>query len=524
MLFEQAGLAEQADHEYIHFNGQGLISAETLMQLAVVLDMPHLLQTDFYSQYHEHTVYATRQIGDIVEMGDCYAMYQNKAVNGILYFVPEARISYYSYNAAILLGATPNELVGKKLAEVFPFLNKWMDHINDFGEQVVKWSGRELSFDIWTTPTHGSVAGYILISDYKAEREKELRLRSKMLKTHQYAKYTFSNIRGNSAIMQRCRETAQKFARSRATVLITGASGTGKELFASAIHNESPRKKGPFVAINCGALVESLLESELFGYEAGAFTGARKEGKQGLFEMAHEGTLFLDEIGEMPLSLQVRLLRVLQEREVVRVGGQQVIPVDVRIIAATNRNLQEQVEAGRFRADLYYRLNVLPLELPGLNERREDILPLFYYIRDNEKYGFELAPEAAHCIEAYDYQGNVRELHNCVEYLGSLEAEKICYEELPSYMKRGIKAQDSPVPMVKIEEVLDESAVDSLVFNTICSLLKQRKPAGRTSIYTELQKHGYSISEMRIRNILDKLNADGKIERGRGRAGISVNF
>lgn len=166
--------------------------------------------------------------------------------------------------------------------------------------------------------------------------------------------------------------------------------------------------------------MESLLESELFGYEGGAFTGARREGKAGLFELAHEGTLFLDEIGEMPLTLQVKLLRVLQEKEVVRVGGHDVIPVDVRIIAATNRNLRQLVHEGKFRLDLYYRLNVLPLSLPGLNERREDIPLLCSVMQQENGLTFSMNQEVMDILKNHSYEGNVRELLNCLEYLGSL--------------------------------------------------------------------------------------------------------
>src|SRR5690606_31795881 len=166
----------------------------------------------------------------------------------------------------------------------------------------------------------------------------------------------------------------QRMAKSNSSILITGETGTGKELFAQAIHNYSPRRDNPFVAINCGAIPESLLESELFGYEEGAFTGAKKGGKPGLFEIADRGTLFLDEITEMPMSLQVKLLRVLKEKEVVRIDGDRIINVDVKIIAATNGNIKERVDMGEFRKDLYYRLNVLPLYIPPLRERKEDIL------------------------------------------------------------------------------------------------------------------------------------------------------
>ncbi|WP_343587761.1 sigma 54-interacting transcriptional regulator, partial [Herbaspirillum sp.] len=232
--------------------------------------------------------------------------------------------------------------------------------------------------------------------------------------------------------MEAVRHSITLFARSPATVLIQGETGTGKELAAQAIHRAHPLMQGkvqaahPFVAVNCGALAESLLESELFGYEEGAFTGSRRGGRAGLFEAAHRGTLFLDEIGEMPLPLQTRLLRVLEEREVVRVGGTRPIPVNVRIISATHCDLDARVREGRFRADLYYRLGVLRLQLPPLRERREDILNLAEWHLKHALAALDVRPHAnlhaeiAHCaplLAAYAWPGNVRELRNMMERL-----------------------------------------------------------------------------------------------------------
>ncbi|MFY0545656.1 sigma 54-interacting transcriptional regulator [Brevibacillus sp. H7] len=214
---------------------------------------------------------------------------------------------------------------------------------------------------------------------------------------------------------------ASKVAEVDSTVLILGESGVGKEVIASYIHQNSARKDKPFIKVNCGAIPENLLESELFGYEKGAFTGASKEGKLGLFELANEGTLFLDEIGEIPLNLQVKLLRVLQENELVRIGGIKPVRINVRIIAATNRNLQEETKKGNFREDLYYRLNVVPLYVPPLRERKEDILPLVLHFiqKYNEKYQKykTFSQEALECLQAYQWPGNVRELQNIVERL-----------------------------------------------------------------------------------------------------------
>lgn len=234
-------------------------------------------------------------------------------------------------------------------------------------------------------------------------------------------KITLDNIIGNSEIMEYTKQKALIAAKSNSTVLITGESGTGKELFARAIHNHSDRTDYPFVAVNCAAIPDNLLESELFGYEEGAFTGAKKGGKPGKFELAHKGTIFLDEIGDMSLHLQGKLLRVLQEREVDKIGGNSNIFIDVRIIAATNKNLEDLVKNGQFREDLYYRLKVIPITLPNLRERKSDIpLLIDYMIKEyanklnKEVIGIE--DDARKTLVDYVWPGNVRELQNIIEY------------------------------------------------------------------------------------------------------------
>jgi len=227
------------------------------------------------------------------------------------------------------------------------------------------------------------------------------------------------NIIGQSGVMVKLLETVAQVAPSEATVSITGESGTGKEMIAGAIHFNSPRKDGPFVKINCAAITETLLESELFGHEKGAFTGAYKQ-KEGRFRQAHGGSLFLDEISEMSLAMQVKLLRVLQEREITRVGGEEVIKVDVRIITATNRDLLQEIHGGRFREDLYYRLNVVALNMPPLRERREDIPLLAQHFLEmfsekNRKKIKGFSPQGMDRLLKYEWPGNVRELMNAVE-------------------------------------------------------------------------------------------------------------
>jgi len=265
------------------------------------------------------------------------------------------------------------------------------------------------------------------------------------------AKHHLNDLRGDSEAMENVRQSIILFAKSPATVLIQGETGSGKELAAQAIHRAHPRRQGkvqghhPFVAVNCGALAESLLESELFGYEEGAFTGARRGGRGGLFEAAHHGTLLLDEIGEMPLSLQTRLLRVLEEREVVRVGGTRPIPVNVRIISATHCDLDQRIKDGRFRADLFYRLSVLRLRLPPLRERPEDLAPLAEWCLKNALAAMDLRPHAnlhaeiVRCIPLlshYDWPGNVRELRNLMERLALFLAAEPLQALTPTLLGR----------------------------------------------------------------------------------------
>lgn len=254
-------------------------------------------------------------------------------------------------------------------------------------------------------------------------------------------RYQYSNIIGKSAPMQRIYQLIEKVAPTKATVLITGESGTGKELIARAIHFNSTRSEQPFVSVNCGALPETLLESELFGHERGAFSGAVSQ-RKGRFELANGGTLFLDEISEMSTSLQVKLLRILQEMEFERVGGSQTLKVDVRMVAASNRILKEEVAAGRFRADLFYRLNVVNIHLPPLRERTDDI-PLLIkhflskYAQPEERSKISINPEALRCLLEYPWPGNVRELENVIERVVILcTAHEIDCRDLPPEIRQ----------------------------------------------------------------------------------------
>ena len=275
--------------------------------------------------------------------------------------------------------------------------------------------------------------------------------------------YTFDKIIGNDNNFRSAIKYAKKISSSRSTILILGESGSGKELFAQSIHNHGKRINEPFIALNCGAIPNELIESELFGYEEGAYTGAKKGGSIGKFELANNGTIMLDEIGEMPLDMQVRLLRVLQENTITRIGSETTISIDVRIIAATNKDLKKEVELGRFRKDLYYRLNVLPLYLPPLKERKSDILLLFDYFMKNvsEKYGkneIEISEEQRTILVNYDWPGNIRELENIVELLVNSESFPTVY--FLNACKLGNTASPVKAGDNEFEELLDQENSD----------------------------------------------------------------
>jgi PAS domain S-box-containing protein len=349
------------------------------------------------------------------------------SVEGIISVNGEGLIEVFNPAAERLLGLAADTVLGKKLSDVFPMFAA-ADCLRGGPSQV----GRMVSVGSVTVLANIApikvaddlVGTMITFQDITKIAEMEVKIRKELYTKGLVADYHFADILGSSTEISRVKETAGEFAKSDATVLISGASGTGKELFAQSIHNSSKRSRGPFVAINCAAIPPSLLESELFGYVEGAFTGANRKGKPGLFELAHTGTIFLDEISEMDQYGQSRLLRVLQERQVMRLGDDRYIPVDARIVVATNRNLGQLVQEGLFRQDLYYRLNVLSLHLPPLKERPQDVLLLVgdFIRRFREQYYGDsrqpvIEPAARELLLRHSWPGNVRELKNFCERL-----------------------------------------------------------------------------------------------------------
>ena len=336
-----------------------------------------------------------------------------------------------------------------------------------------------------------------MLHDKLSSIEMELNMYKRTFEKINTAKYTVDDIIGDCSIMQDLKDSVRKVAKTNSNVLIMGESGTGKELFAHSIHAGSMRRKAPFVCVNCGSIPEQLIESELFGYEEGAFTGARKGGKIGLFPAAHGGTIFLDEIGELPLPMQVRLLRVLQDREIQRVGSNVREKVNVRVVAATNRNLYQMVKKGEFRSDLYYRLNVVTLHLPLLRERKED-LPLLIQmilskISKKESLGaIEISREAMDHLLRYDWPGNVRELENVLERAINFTdaGEKIKAKNLPERIT-GSMVSRTVMPLKELMENTEKDAIKDALLRCRNCKAKAANELGisRTTLYEKMMKY-----------------------------------
>lgn len=387
------------------------------------------LYRHFYQVYKERQAYYSLELETVFNTS--YDMFYISDGQGITQRVSPSAERIYGYK--------PEDLVGKSIYElertgVFrPSITRLVLERKE-KVQVVQTTGLGGRLMVVGTPIKDEQGNIIRVVNFCRDISEERRLQAELEDARELLEGYKQELRKlsemtakeagliyKSEAMKQVITLAGKMAEVDSTVLILGESGVGKEVVASYIHQNSQRRDKPYIKLNCSAIPEHLLESELFGYEKGAFTGATKEGKPGLFELANEGTLFLDEIGELPLSLQVKLLRVLQEHELVRIGGTKPIKIDVRIIAATNRNLQEETRQGRFREDLYYRLNVVPVHIPPLRERTDDILPLviFFRYRFTKKYKKEktFSQEVLDCLHLYRWPGNVRELQNIVERL-----------------------------------------------------------------------------------------------------------
>ena len=407
----------------------------------------------------------TNTIKELTIQGQEIKMIVDGLENGIICIDDQGRIKFTNSKIEKLLKVKGSKLINKSIYSIMPEI-KTYENSNVPVETKIDVEGKRKSFIVKTIP--------VTLENKRVSSIMEINETSNMV-ANAYrliegtSNISFDHIIGDSPNIVEVKDIARKVASSKSTVLLTGESGTGKELFARAIHYASNRSHLPFVAINCASIPDNLLESELFGYEGGAFTGANRQGQMGKLELANGGTLFLDEIGDLPLHLQPKLLRVLQDGQFMRLGGKEFISVDFRLIAATNRDLKEMIKNGEFREDLYYRLNVIPIHIPPLRERIEDIDKLSEYLLN--KYCYKLgvkrkrfSKDVKEAFYEYQWPGNVRELENVVEYLVNIvKEEEIKLENLPNNMKDYIDKSNRMGNTCKLKDMMDSYERDILV-------------------------------------------------------------
>jgi PAS domain S-box-containing protein len=459
-----------------------------------------------------------RELEKTREQLEMYRLIFDSIYNGIMVTDAEGYITHFNKPYGKFLELNPETQIGKHCVEVVE--NTRMHIIAKTGKpeiNQVQWiNGQNMVVQRIPIKKEGKVIavfGQVMFKDVRdvGKLAKNLSLLESKVKLYEEelinlrsTKYTFDSIIGCSKTIRSLKKEALIASTNQFPVLISGESGTGKELFAQAIHHASPRKLYPFVRINCAAIPKDLLESELFGYEKGAFTGARTGGKPGKFELAQKGTIFLDEIGDLPLEMQPKLLRVLEEKEFERVGGNKLIRSDFRLIAATNQNLEEMVNDGIFRKDLFYRLNVIPIHITPLRERRSDIVLLAWHLLRN------LAQEATmsdirmdkrteDVLREFDWPGNVRELSNVLERaLSSLDGDTIAIKDLPLYLIRGQQQSIKTNKRASIREAQVKAEKEAILYALEETNYNKAKAAGllgihRTLLYKKMKKYSVAL-------------------------------
>lgn len=508
--------------------GPRLLSGSTFLELAHQLKCESALDGPAFKEYlaslAEQSYGIEQMLQRSVQMESLFELFEQALDAGLIGVDGEGMIFACSPKVEDILSLPAQQLLERRAQQALPFLPfaESLSAQKAIHSRLVEIHGNPVSVSIHSFYRGGSSpTTFCVLQRFQDEERRQQKIRRQLLGKGHVTKYTFDSIIGDSPCMVSARQLARRMATSNASILISGESGTGKELFAHAIHAASPRANEPFVAINCAAIPDALLESQLFGYEEGAFTGAKKGGHIGFFEAARSGTLFLDEIEAMSPMLQVKLLRVLQEKEIVRLGGVDVIHVDVRIIAASNVDLNEEVHSGRFRRDLFYRLSVLPLQLPPLRQRGGDVLLLLRRIQEGIGARFELSPATAQLLLRHPWEGNVRELRNCVEYLAYLEKPLIEPEDLPVTLRAAAPHTPAAEPAQAAElRRLAGDRLQSYLF--LLEQLAASRSLGRQALEARAAAAGLALSQQNIRTMAAQLEQLGLVSIQKGRSGTCI--
>ena len=514
--------------------GQRKMDCNTLVEILLKLKFYDLLESPKIQNYLSSIAsdfYSFNELlGRSTYMESTFQKLLDVLDTGIIGIDDRKDVFIYNRKAEQILNTSLADATGKSAESAVPYIpfGEYESSGYTIGNRLIRVHGIPINVDVVPLNRNNKQIGTIAILRHFAEEEaRQNKIRIQLLEKGHKAKYIFNDIVGESPAIRKVKDIAQKMARTKSSILITGESGTGKELFAHAIHNASDRRDRPFIAINCAALPESLLESELFGYVDGAFTGAKKGGKMGLFEFAHTGTFFLDEVEGMSPMLQIKLLRVLQEHEVMRVGDNRMISVDVRVIAATNERLGQLVEKGAFRQDLYYRLNTLPINLPPLRERKEDIIPLMESFQKELGSHFTLTAAAEAEFLKHDWNGNIRELRNYVEYFSYLDRPVIDVDALPPgfyqqvHRKTGITAPQTVT--TSLRELAGKRLTEfRFILETLAESRQSGLTVGRDYLLEKGRNNNLILSQYEVREILATLEREQYVKISKGRGGTRI--
>ena len=518
--------------------GHRILDAGTIIEIALKLEFEHVLYYKKIKEYLDTVAANDYSLSKILEKAT-----QSESQLGILMGTLDIAIigvdkdnfiCSCNESAEKILNKKSDNLIGNSACDILscvPFAEVQYNQY-EIRSRLIQVNGEYVNLNITPVIKAGNYMGaFAILQRFKDEEQKQHELRRQLLNKGYKAKYSFDDILGESPAMKKIKDVAKKMARTNSAVLITGESGTGKELFSHAIHNYSDRKDYPFVAVNCAAIPENLLESELFGYEEGAFTGAKKGGKIGLFELAHLGTLLLDEIEGMSPALQIKLLRVIQEKEIMRVGGSKVINIDVRIIATTNEDLRDLIKEGKFRKDLYYRINTLPIMVPPLRDREDDIYLLLQKFMSEAGAEFRFSQKAKEAFKMYNWDGNIRELKNYVEFFNFMGKECIDFDDMPLAIKEyyeehknETKEIEKPAEYNQLKKVAGARYKEYVfILKKISENQKAGLSSGRKNLSVICKENSINLSEQEIRGVLKNLEKIGFLHVFKGRKGNIIS-
>lgn len=514
--------------------GIRVIDVSTVVEILLTLDLPVNIINDISEKYIKDLLSLNRNykmmVDKVIELNKQLDAVVNSSEDGIILADSNLQVTFMNTTSEKMFKLGGKTSCDYNVRDLIPGVKFAFNSLGRSTETLTTIGVEKALVKQLPVVVSGKNTGLIIsIKSVKQVQRLEEEVRMQSLQTGQIAKYQFGDIISDCDQMLKIIGLARSFAQTERNILITGESGTGKELFAHSIHHYSNRNKGPFIPINFSSLPESLVESELFGYEGGAFTGAKNQGKEGLFEMAHQGTLFLDEIGDASTSIQINLLRILEENKVRRLSGKKLLPVDVRVIAATNKDLKQLVLEGKFRDDLFYRLHIFHIHIPPLRERPEDVkLLLDWFMKKETDFTISAVPNSIlSYLCSYHWPGNIRQLYNTALFLCTLLENKVSNFEIANKLHEYLSFMPDIETKLNYPEIPNNTLYihgSTEDFRVILTALSENgnKRTGRRYLLNKVSMHSNTLTEAKVRKILEVLSQHGYVITGKTKQGTRI--